>query len=231
MMSLLNCFKSSEENLNIEYPVNFTNCCTNNLSTKIMQTNGLSLKTFAIMAIHENVNMWSQKLNLSPYDFILNLFLPQHLITTLYVHFVCCDLHSENHKTRNNLYLYEFHFPSFLPMIAETFNIPIDTNEPNSYFFPKTVITYACLAFTLEQDQNWLTNLIINKKFSKQGLHNFLFKHLHLKCCIDPDVHIKEPLFMKLNYSDNNLVCLQDTFSLSYSHELSVGTLLFIVPF
>jgi len=155
MMSLLNCFKSSEENLNIEYPVNFSNCCTNNLSTKIMQTKGLSLKTFAIMAIHENVNMWSQKLNLSPYDFILNLFLPQHLITTLYVHFVCCDLHNENH----------------------------------------------------------------------------LFKHLHLKCCIDPDVHIKEPLFMKLNYSDNNLVCLQDTFSLSHSHELSVGTLLFIVPY
>ena len=52
-----------------------------------MQAKGLSLKTFAIMAIHENVNMWSQKLNLSPYDFILNLFLPQHLITTLYVHF------------------------------------------------------------------------------------------------------------------------------------------------
>ena len=52
-----------------------------------MQAKALSLKTFAIMAIHENVNIWSQKLNLSPNDFILNLFLPQHLITTLYVHF------------------------------------------------------------------------------------------------------------------------------------------------
>ncbi len=162
MMSLLNCFKSSEENINIEYPVNYTNCCKNNLSTKIMQAKGLSLKTFAIMAIHENVNIWSQKLNLSPNDFILNLFLPQHLITTLYVHFVCCDLHNENHKT-------------------ETLNILLDTDEPNSYFFPKTVIRYACLAFTLEQDQNWLTNLIVQKKFAKRSLNNFLFQHLHLR--------------------------------------------------
>ena len=137
---------------------------------KIMQAKGLSLKMFALMAIHKNVNIWSQKLNSSPNDFILNLFLPQHLITTLYEHFVCCDLHNENHKTRNTLYLYRFHFPSFLPLIAEPLNIPLDTNEPNSYFFPKIVISYACLAFTLEQDQNWLTNIIVQKKFAKRGL-------------------------------------------------------------
>lgn len=230
-MSLLNCFSSSNESLSSIDPVNFTNCCTNDITTRIMQAKGLSLKTFATMAIHENIPIWSKQLNLSTYDFILNLLLPQNLTTILYVHFVCCDLHNEDHRNKDALYLYRFHFPSFLSIIAETLHFPIETNEPNLYYFPKTVISYACLTFTLERDQNWLTNLIINKKFAKRGLNNFLFRHLHIRCHIKPDVHIKQPLFMKLDYSHNNLVCLQDTFSLSNSSELSVGNLLFIVPY
>lgn len=209
----------------------FQNCCTNDLSIQIMRNLGrLSLQTFAMIEVHKNIPAWSEHFSMSPSQFILGLSLPQRLITRLYIHYVCCDFHNETAHGRRALYLYAPSVPHIVSRIKNFLKLPEYDYErfPCRMLFPKTVITYSCMDLLLELDENWMVDIVINRLFDSLNLQNYLHKNFFVRCVTEPDIHIKQPLFMHLDYLNNELVCTQTSYRFSSINPSSIGRLIYI---
>lgn len=209
----------------------FKNCCTNDLSTQMMKTpSAMSLQTFAIMEIHKNVPLWAKLFSLSTTQFMLRLNLPKRLVTLIYIHFVCCDLHNETNHTKKALYLFAPSVPHILSRIKRFLSIPdYDYDRfPYRTLFPRTVITYSCMDFLLEFDENWMVDVVTNEQFEPENLQNFLHKIFFVKCIPRPSIHIDKPFFMHLDYLNNFLVCADNNHIFSHRNPASVGTISYI---
>ena len=209
----------------------FKNCCTNDLSAQIMRTPSfMSLQTFAIMEIHNNIPFWAKHFIMSTTQLILQLNLPKRLITRIYAHFVCCDYHNETSHNKKALYLYAPSVPHILSRIKNYLRIPeYDYDRfPLKTLFPRTIIAYSCMDFLLEFDENWVVDVVINEQFEPKNLHHYLHKMFFVKCVPRPDIHIERPLFMTLDYSNNTLVCADNSYIFSHSNPASVGRIIYI---
>ena len=209
----------------------FKNCCTNDFSAQIMKTPSfMSLQTFAIMEIHKNIPLWAKRFSISTTQFILQLNLPKRLTTRLFIHFVCCDLHNETEQNRKALYLYATSVPYILSRIKVYLNIPSYDYDrfPYRTLFPKTVITYSCMDFLLEFDENWMVDIVTNNLFEPENLQNFLHKAFIVKCIPKPSIYIDQPLFMHLDYLNNALVCAEGQHIFSHRNPVSVGRIIYI---
>ena len=210
----------------------FKNCCTNDLSAQIMKSPAsMSLQTFAIMEIHKNIPLWAKLFSISPTQFMLRLNLPKRLLTRLYLHFVSCDLHNETAHSKKSLYLYAPSLPHILSRIKQFLCIPdYDYDRfPYRTLFPRTVITYSCLDFLLEFDENWLVEMVITAQFEPKNLQYFLHTPFFVKCVPNPSIYIDQPLFMHLDYLNNILVCAKDKHIFSHRNPATVGKIVYIV--
>ena len=209
----------------------FQNCCTNDLSIEMMKnSNNLSLQTFAMIEVHKNIPKWSNHLSMTTTQFILNLCIPKRLITRLYIHYICCDLHNETAHNKKALYLYAPSVPHILSKITTYLKLPPYNYDsfPFKILFPKTVITYSCMYLLLELDENWMVDVVINRSFDSLHLQNYLHKNFFVKCITEPDIHIRQPLFLHLDYVNNELVCTQNSYKFSSINPSSVGKLIYL---
>lgn len=209
----------------------FRNCCTNDFSTQIMKSpSSMSLQTFAIMEVHKNIPHWAKLLSLSTTQFILQLDLPKRLITRVFIHFICCDLHNETAHSKSALYLFSPTLPHILSRINKYLKIPNYDYDRHPFrtLFPRTIVTYSCMDFLLEFDETWLVDMVMGGEFEPENLQNYLHKLFVIKCVPKPSIHIDQPLFMHLDYLNNTLVCAEDNHIFSHENPASVGRIVYI---
>ena len=193
-------------------------------------TKKISLKTFALMAAHNKIKEWAKRSKLSDTAFILKLVIPNHLKLQLFVHHVSCEHHTNNSKLYNTLHLHKPNIEAFYEILQSHFHLPEYNHYDERFFFSKTLIIYCSLMFIIEQNGSWLENLIFTNKLKLHRLNNYILKSHYVKCIIEPGVQIRQPLYMKINFTDNELVCVQETHKLSSAHNQAIGIIQVIFP-